>query len=103
MSARPVRDAWLLPTLEHLLAPESLARLEELVQDSYWETAVRRQLVSDDDVLAALSARFRMRLADLSRVSQQARELVPEHLARKYRVLPLNIASTRFSRAVSDG
>jgi type II secretory ATPase GspE/PulE/Tfp pilus assembly ATPase PilB-like protein/ActR/RegA family two-component response regulator len=102
LSARPLRDAWLLPTLESLIGDDAIAQLKGAVQDSYWETAIRRQLVRDDALLAALASRFRMKVADLSRVAQQARELVPEHLARKYRVLPLAISDSVLDVATSD-
>jgi type IV pilus assembly protein PilB len=39
--------------------------------------------------LKALAARFRMKIADLATATTQARELVPESLARKYRIVPL--------------
>ena len=103
MSAdRRTRDEWLLPTLEALLPPESVAQLVALAPESFWETAVRRNMVKDDALLAQLAARFRMRVAELSLVSQQARELVPEQLARKYRVLPLNISDSVLDIATSD-
>lgn len=58
-SARPARDAWLLPTLEGLLSPEQFAQLRSTPEASFWEAAVRRNLIRDDDILAALSARLR--------------------------------------------
>ncbi|MFL5574745.1 MAG: ATPase, T2SS/T4P/T4SS family [Gemmatimonadaceae bacterium] len=102
MSVRPARDEWLLPTLETMVGEEAIAELRGAVQDSYWEAAIRGRLVRDDALLAALAARFRMKVADLSRVSQQARELVPEQLARKYRVLPLAISDSVLDVATSD-
>ena len=102
MSVRPLRDEWLLPTLESILTPEAFAQLRSAAKDSYWESAVRRGMVSDDEILTALAARFRMRIANLSMVSQQARELVPEQLARKYRVVPLAISDSILDIATAD-
>lgn len=103
MAAKPVRDEWLLPTLEGLLTKESFAALRTApAQDSYWETAVRRSLTTDDQLLTALAARFRMKVANLSLVSQQAKELVPEQLARKYRVVPLSITDSVLDIATAD-
>src|SRR5512133_3769587 len=99
---RHTRDEWLLPTLEALLPPAAVAQLVALAPESYWEAAVRRRMVTDDAVLAQLAARFRMKVAELSLVSQQARELVPEQLARKYRVLPLQISDSVLDIATSD-
>ena len=101
-SARPARDEWLLTTLESLVTPEQLAQLKALREDSIWEAATRRGFTSDDLILTALSSRFRMKIANVSVVSQQARELVPEQLVRKYRVLPLQISDSILDIATSD-
>ncbi len=101
-SARPVRDEWLLTTLESLVTPEQLGQLKALREDSIWEAATRRGFTSDDLILTALSSRFRMKIANVSVVSQQARELVPEQLVRKYRVLPLQISDSILDIATSD-
>ena len=102
MAVRPLRDEWLLPTLESILTPEAFAQLRSAAQESYWESAVRRGMVSDDEILTALAARFRMRIANLATVSQQARGLVPEQLARKYRVVPLAISDSILDIATAD-
>ncbi len=101
-SARPARDEWLLTTLESLVTPEQLGQLKALREDSIWEAATRRGFTSDDLILTALSSRFRMKIANVSVVSQQARELVPEQLVRKYRVLPLQISDSILDIATSD-
>ena len=102
MSNRPIRDEWLLPTLEGLLPPEAVDQLKAAVQESYWETAVRRSLIRDDEILTALATRFKMKIANVSVVTQQARELVPEQLARKYRILPLAISDSVLDIATAD-
>ena len=101
-SARPARDEWLLPTLEGLLSPEQFATLKASPQESYWEAVVRLNLVKDQDLLAALASRFRMKVANVQQVAQQAKELVPEQLARKYRVLPMAISDSILDIATSD-
>ena len=101
-SARSVRDEWLLPTLEGLLTPEQFVQLKATREESYWETAVRQSLLKDDDVLQALAKRFRMKIANVQQVSQQARELVPEQLMRRYRVLPLAISDSVLDIATAD-
>ena len=96
------RDEWLLVTLDGLLTPEQMTELRSLQEDSFWEAAVRRNFVTDDDILQALAPRFRMKIANVQMVSQQAKELVPEHLARKYRILPLAISDSVLDIATSD-
>ena len=101
-SARAARDEWLLPTLEGLLTSEQFAQLKAAREESHWEVATRRRFVTDDQILAALSTRFRMKIANINMVSQQARELVPEQLVRKYRVLPLQISDSILDIATAD-
>ena len=102
MPARSVRDEWLLPTRESLLPAEALATLRAEATESYWETAIRRNLIAEEALLAALSTRFRMRVANVTTVTQAARELVPEQLARKYRILPLAITDSVLDIATAD-
>src|SRR5687768_10826430 len=102
MAPRPIRDEWLLPTLEGVLPPERIAVLKAEATESYWETAVRRGLITEEALLEALAKRFRMRVANVMSVTQAARELVPEQLARKYRVLPLAISDSALDIATAD-
>src|ERR1019366_1734140 len=101
-SARQVRDEWVLTTHEGLLTPDQIGQLKAAREDSYWEAATRRGWTTDDLILSALSKRFRMKIANLSLVSQQAKELVPEQLMRKYRVLPLQISDSILDIATAD-
>ena len=102
MAHRPVRDEWLLPTLEGLIARDAFEALKQQETESYWETAVRAGTVADDAVLQALASRFRMKVADLTTATSQARELVPESLARKYRIVPLSASDSALDIATAD-
>ena len=85
-------DEWLVPTVEPLLAGDALAALRLEVAPapvSLWETAVQRRLVSDDQVLGAIATRFRLPIADLSRVDSRVTGDIPEQLARRFTVVPL--------------
>lgn len=99
---RPIRDDWLLPTLQALIEQAQLERLKQEATESLWEAAVNRRLTTDGDILAALSARFRMPIADLAAVDREATEVIPEALARKYRVLPLKVTNSTLDIATSD-
>ncbi len=70
--------------------------------ESYWEGAVRRGLVDDDELLTLLADRLRMKRAPRLFVSSQARSRVSEALARKYRVLPLSVTDTTLEIATAD-
>jgi type II secretory ATPase GspE/PulE/Tfp pilus assembly ATPase PilB-like protein len=99
---RPARDEWMLATLESLMTPEQFAQLKSVRDEGYWEAATHRGFTTDDQILTALATRFRMKIANVALVSQQAKELVPEQLVRKYRVLPLAISDSILDIATAD-
>ncbi|HUQ80696.1 MAG TPA: type II/IV secretion system protein [Gemmatimonadaceae bacterium] len=102
MAHRPVRDEWLLPTLEGLVARDAFEQLKQQDTESYWDAAVRTGSIADDAILQALASRFRMKIADLATSTSQARELVPESLSRKYRVVPLAATDSALDIATAD-
>jgi general secretion pathway protein E len=83
-------DEWLAQSLDGL-TPERLAELRANAEPgtTLWETVVAEKLATDDEILDKLSARFRLRVADLGEVDPGARTALPETLARRYRVLPI--------------
>src|SRR6266581_771025 len=84
-------DEWLAHSLEGVLTPELLVELRTKAQpnQTLWETLVAQKVVSDEQILTALSTRFRLKLADVKEVDLTIKEKVPEQLARRYHVLPL--------------
>ena len=102
MAHRPVRDEWLLPTLEGLVARDAFEQLKQQDTESYWDAAVRAGSIADEAILTALASRFRMKVADLATATSQARELVPESLARKYRIVPLAASDSALDIATAD-
>jgi type II secretory ATPase GspE/PulE/Tfp pilus assembly ATPase PilB-like protein/ActR/RegA family two-component response regulator len=101
-SSKPARDEWLMATLGELLDAEQLAALTAVPVESLWEEVLKQRLATEESIVKAVASRFRMKVADLSMVSQQARELVPETLARRYKVLPLSISDSVLDIATSD-
>jgi type II secretory ATPase GspE/PulE/Tfp pilus assembly ATPase PilB-like protein/8-oxo-dGTP pyrophosphatase MutT (NUDIX family) len=96
------RDPWLRPILAERISADALRILDEHVQHSYWETAVRRSLVEDDEILAVLAERFRIKRAGRLSVSSQARERISEDLARRYHVLPLALTDSALEIATAN-
>ena len=94
-------DRWLLPILAEHLDAEALASVER-GDGGLWESAVRRGHLTDRRLAAAVAARFHVSVADLSQVSRQALELVPERWARRFGVLPLAIADHSLLVATSN-
>jgi type II secretory ATPase GspE/PulE/Tfp pilus assembly ATPase PilB-like protein/CheY-like chemotaxis protein len=101
-AARQGHEDWLHATLAQLLTPAQYAELKKTRGEGLWTAAVRREWITDDAMLAALSTRFRMKIADLSQASTQALQAVTETLARRYRVLPLAISDSAVDIATAD-
>ena len=84
-------DEWLVPSIETLLAPDALKTLrEEPGSDaSLWDLLVQRKLASDTQILGAIAARFRYPIAELSKLDPKLATTVPEQLARRFNVVPV--------------
>ena len=95
-------DRWLVPILKELLPDSSLKVVESAGGPSYWRAAVDKALLTDDEVLAALSTRTRFKIASDLLVSSQARDRVPERLARRFGILPLAISESTLDIATSN-
>lgn len=102
MTEPTVPDRWLLPTLEQLLSDDAMGRLRADLVGGYWASAVRLRLVADDEILAAVAARFRLKIADVSRADPAARDIVPEAVARRYRVVPVAATQAHLEVATAD-
>jgi type II secretory ATPase GspE/PulE/Tfp pilus assembly ATPase PilB-like protein/CheY-like chemotaxis protein len=85
-------DEWLVPSIETLLSDEAVKalRAEEGAAVSLWETLVARKLASDDQILEAIASRFRFQVADLAKPDPKLVATVPEQLARRFNVVPVN-------------
>ena len=95
-------DQWLLPLLRENLPETSFAQLESGVQDSYWRAAIDARLITNDEILEALSARTHFRIATDLLVSSEACERVPEKLARRFAILPLSISESVLDIATAN-
>ena len=98
-------DEWLVPTMEKVLpaaAIESLRQEAATEPQSLWTTVVARRLASDDDILRAAAARFRLPVADLNQLDQTVRDMVPEPLVRRFNILPLRITDSLLEIATAN-
>src|SRR5258708_3535025 len=104
MADRNFPDEWLVHSLEGVLTPERLVELraKAVPQATLWETLVAHKVASDDQILSALSARFRLKLADLDNIDPTAKEKVPEQVARRYRILPLQATDSYLEVATAN-
>src|SRR5437016_5597388 len=97
-------DEWLAHSVEGVLSADGLAelRVKATPERTLWETLVAEKIASDEQILSALSTRFRLKLADVSTIDPKVREGVPEQLARRYRVLPLRITDSYLEVATAN-
>ncbi len=97
-------DEWLARSLEGVVTPELLAELREKAAPParLWETLVAQKIVSDEQILTALSTRFRLKLADLAHLDPAAKERVPEQVARRYHILPLRATDSYLEVATAN-
>jgi len=86
-----MRDRWLLGVLSGVLDAETLEALDVDGTTSLAETVVARGLLREEQLVGHIARFFRVPVADLSRISAQALELIPERWARHFGVLPLTI------------
>ncbi|MEO8633821.1 MAG: type II/IV secretion system protein [Gemmatimonadales bacterium] len=98
-------DEWLVPTMEKVLpaaAIETLRQEPATEPQSLWTTVVARRLASDDDILRAAAARFRLPVADLNQLDPTVRDMVPEPLVRRFNILPLRISDSLLEIATAN-
>src|SRR5438034_1126423 len=97
-------DEWLVQSLEGLVDAERLAELRGKADPAktLWETLVAAKTCTDEQILAKLSTRFRMKVADPGQIDPKVREAVPESLARRYRILPLRITDSFLEVATAN-
>src|SRR5947199_418484 len=97
-------DEWLAHSLEGVLTPELLVELRTKAQagQTLWETLVAQEVVNDEQILTALSTRFRLKLADVKEVDLTVKEKVPEQLARRYQILPLRVTDSFLEIATAN-
>jgi type II secretory ATPase GspE/PulE/Tfp pilus assembly ATPase PilB-like protein len=97
-------DEWLAHSLAGVLTPELLAELRGKAgaAATLWETLVAEKIASDEQILTALSTRFRLKLADAGELDLAVKEKVPEQLARRFHVLPLRVTDSFLEVATAN-
>ncbi|PYP13998.1 MAG: type II secretion system protein GspE [Gemmatimonadetes bacterium] len=96
MAVTAFPDEWLAQSLEGLVTPELLEQLRGKADPgrTLWEVLVSERIATDAEIIDKLSHRFRLKVADASKIDHAVRQGVPEQLARRYRVLPLRLTDS---------
>ena len=97
-------DEWLAAILGPLLPPGALdhIRVGDDAKSSLWERVLDARLLPEADVLAALSTRCRLPIAELADATDAARDALPEGLARRYGVIPLRVTDALLEVATAN-
>jgi type II secretory ATPase GspE/PulE/Tfp pilus assembly ATPase PilB-like protein len=97
-------DEWLAQSLVGVVTPELLAELREKTAPpaTLWETLVAQRIATDEQILTALSTRFRLKLADLTTLDPAVKEKVPEALARRFHILPIRVTDSFLEVATAN-
>src|SRR5947208_2061501 len=106
MPDTPFPDEWLVHSLalEGVLTPERLTELRAKAPagQTLWQALVAEKVSTDEQILTALSTRFRLKLADVHAVNPAVKEKVPEALARRYHILPLRVTDSFLEVATAN-
>ena len=88
-------DEWLAQSFE-ALTPERLQQLRAKSESgrTLWECVVAEKIATDAEIVDKLAHRFRLKVADVGKIDQTARDSVPEQIARRHRVLPLRLTDS---------
>src|SRR2546427_661960 len=97
-------DEWLAHSLGEVLPPDRLVELRGKAAPgaTLWECVVAEKLATDEQILTALSTRFRLKLADVRLIEPSVKEKVPEQLARRFHVLPLRVTDSYLEVATAN-
>ena len=95
MAVTAFPDEWLAQSVEGL-TPDVLQKLRDKADSgrTLWETVVAERIATDAQIIEKLALRFRLKIADVSKMDLGARNGVPEQLARRHHVLPLRLTDS---------
>ncbi|MEO7220047.1 MAG: ATPase, T2SS/T4P/T4SS family [Gemmatimonadaceae bacterium] len=85
-----------------MLPAQAVAEITESAGESVWQAAVLSGLVSERALLEEIGRLSRTVIAPGLAVTKQARHAVPEHLARRFQVLPLSVSASTLEIATSN-
>ena len=80
MAERIFPDEWLVPTITSMLGAEVLDALRAKAQptSTLWDLVTADRHTTDDELLATLAKRCRVKLADLTKRDSKIKEIIPE-------------------------
>jgi type II secretory ATPase GspE/PulE/Tfp pilus assembly ATPase PilB-like protein/ActR/RegA family two-component response regulator len=91
VTERLFADEWLVPTISEMITPEAVAALRASAEptSTLWDLITSKGYATDEQMLAALSKRCRVPVAEAPKPESHAKEIIPEAVARRYHIVPL--------------
>ncbi|HVF40777.1 MAG TPA: ATPase, T2SS/T4P/T4SS family [Gemmatimonadaceae bacterium] len=101
-SDRAIADEWLIAILSSVLSRDALEQLRRESEGSVWSSTIRLGLLTDSDILRILSKGSHTQIARNLKVESEARDALPEYLARRFQVVPLRVRESTLEIAASN-
>jgi type II secretory ATPase GspE/PulE/Tfp pilus assembly ATPase PilB-like protein len=97
-------DEWLVPTISGMITPEAVESLRTAAEptSSLWELVTSKGYSTDEQILAVLSKRCRIPLADTPMPESRVKEIIPEAVARRYHIVPLRATDSILEVATAN-
>ena len=104
MAERLFPDEWLVPTISAMITPEAVAALRAAAEptSSLWELTTSKGYATDDQILATMSKRCRVPIAENPEPEPKVKEVIPEAVARRYHVAPLRATDSVLEVATAN-
>jgi type II secretory ATPase GspE/PulE/Tfp pilus assembly ATPase PilB-like protein/ActR/RegA family two-component response regulator len=104
VTERVFPDEWLVPTIAGMITPEAVEALREVAEptSTLWELTTSKGYATDDQILAAMSKRCRVAVAENPKADDKVKEIIPEAVARRYHIFPLRASDSVLEIATSN-
>ncbi len=104
MAERVFPDEWLVPTITAMITAEAVEGLRASAEPTatLWELVTSKGYANDDQILQALSKRCRLPVAEVPKPEDRIKDLIPEAVARRYHVVPLNATDSVLEIATAN-
>ncbi len=104
MAERVFPDEWLVPTISAMITAEAVEGLRAAAEptSTLWELTTAKGYATDDQILAVMSKRCRVPVAENPKPEPKGKEVIPEAVARRYHVVPLRATDALLEVATAN-
>jgi type II secretory ATPase GspE/PulE/Tfp pilus assembly ATPase PilB-like protein/ActR/RegA family two-component response regulator len=104
VAERVFPDEWLVPTISAMITPEAVAGLRAAAEptSTLWDLTTAKGYATDDQILAVMSKRCRVPVAEHPKPEPKVKEVIPEAVARRYHIVPLRASDSVLDVATAN-